>query len=325
MGTEGQLVLAQVPAQIIRNRIGVGIHGVAAGGILCTDVDIDTVLDVVVRTPVRDFAVVADEDRSRAEHIGDRRADPGVELGDQGVGLVDLQEGRIVEIVGRIAGGVAVLEGIHILVTDHQLVGFVDVPVHTGQDVVGTDVDLVLLEILARVADLVGVLIEVDELLGEFGGEILVGRAVFQFDQIVQLEIRLLIGMVGRGIDVRPGILVVLAAQEEEELVLDDRAADGETESLGELLLVLGPFAIRIEILHLFLVAGRRTDHILVGVIGIDRTLDRVRTGLGDGVDGTARETGLAHVERGDDNLDFFDGIQGDRIGIRLAAVGTGR
>ena len=325
MGTKGQFVLAQVPAQVVRNRVRIGVHGVAAGGILRTDVDIDTVLDVVVRTPVRDLAVVADEDRGRAEHVGNRRADPGVEFRDQGIGLVDLQEGRIVEIVGRIAGAVTVLEGIHVLVADHQLVGFVDVPVQARQDVVGTDVDLVLLEILARVADLVGILIETDEFLGKFGGEILVGRTVFQFDHAVQLEVVLLIGVVGRRVNVRPGVLVVLAAQEEEELVLDDRTAHRETEGLGELLLVLGPFAVRIEILHLFLVAGRRTDHVLVGVVGIDRTLDRVRTGLGDGVDGTARETGLAHVERRHDDLDLFDGIQGDRVGVRLAAVGTGR
>ena len=324
MGTEGQLMLSEVPAEVVRDRIGVGIHAVAAGGVFRADVDGNLVLDIVVGSFVRDVAVVADEDRGRTEHVGDRRGEPGVEFEDEGVGLVGLEEGRIVEIIGTIAGRIAVLVGVHVLVAEHQLVGLVDVPVQAGQDVVGTDVDLVLPDALSGVADLVGLLVEVDQFLGQLGIEVVIPGPVFQLDSLGEFLVRVLVGTVGRGVDVRTGVFVIFTAQEEEQLVLDDRAADGETEGLGELLLILGALAVGIEVLDLLLVARGRADQFLVGVVRVGGTFDGIGTGLGDGVDRTAREAGLAHVERCHDDLDFFDGVQGDRVGVGLAAVGTG-
>ena len=120
---------------------------------------------------------------------------------------------------------------------------------------------------------------------------------------------------VERVVDVRIGEIVVLSGHEEEELVLDDRTADGETVGLGHLLLVL------CAVLDIGSRGG--TDEILVEEVGICRTLEGVGTRLGDGVDRTSGETGLTDVERSDYNLDFLNRVKRDRVGACLASVGT--
>ena len=62
--------------------------------------------------------------------------------------------------------------------------------------------------------------------------------------------------------------------------------------------------------------------HELVVVIDIGRSLDGVGTGLGDGVDTTADEVGLADIIRSDDDLHFLDGIDGDRASATRKVVG---
>ena len=52
----------------------------------------------------------------------------------------------------------------------------------------------------------------------------------------------------------------------------------------------------------------------------IGRCLEVVGTALRDGVDVGARETSLAHVERGERNLKLGDGIVGDRLCVGLSA-----
>ena len=62
--------------------------------------------------------------------------------------------------------------------------------------------------------------------------------------------------------------------------------------------------------------------HVLVVVVDVGRSLEGVRTGLGHGVDTTADEVGLAHVERSHHNLHLVDGIHRDR---RTATGQAGR
>ena len=97
---------------------------------------------------------------------------------------------------------------------------------------------------------------------------------------------------------------------EEEQLVLDDRAAQGEA--------VRGlAFRRALEVHAVHPV----TVHVLVLVIDIGRSLERVRTGLGDGVDTAADEVGLTDVIRGHDHLHFLDRVDGDGV----AAARKGR
>ena len=138
-------------------------------------------------------------------------------------------------------------------------------------------------------------------------------------------ERTVLVAVQGRGIGVGVGLGEVLAAGEEEELVLDQRSADGETIGLVQLMRVFGTLGQVPVVQHLLGAARRGADQVFVEEMGIERTLDLIGTGLGDGVDRTARETALAYVEGGDHDLDLLDGIEGDRVGARLAAVGSGR
>ena len=96
----------------------------------------------------------------------------------------------------------------------------------------------------------------------------------------------------------------VLEVDEEEQLVLDDRAAQGHTVGGGAV------FVARAELQAVDRVAA----HHLVAVIDVGAALERVGTGLGDGVDATADEVGLADIVRGDHDLHFLDGIQGDGV-----------
>jgi hypothetical protein len=54
--------------------------------------------------------------------------------------------------------------------------------------------------------------------------------------------------------------------------------------------------------------------HILIIIIEIGRTPERVGARLGDGVDAAAYEIGLAHIVRGYHDLHLVDGFEGDGI-----------
>ena len=99
--------------------------------------------------------------------------------------------------------------------------------------------------------------------------------------------------------------LGILGVHEEEELVLDDGAAEGETVS-GAAVLFAGTGDL--------LTVHGVTLQVLVLVIYISRTLEGVGTGLGDGVHTTADEVGLTNVVGADHNLHFLNGVDGDRV-----------
>ncbi len=92
---------------------------------------------------------------------------------------------------------------------------------------------------------------------------------------------------------------------EEEEFVLHDGAAEGETVG-GAAVLVAGAG-------DLLSVHGV-TLHVLVLVVDVGGTLEGVGTGLGDGVHAAADEVGLANVVGADHNLQFLDGVDGDGV-----------
>ena len=80
---------------------------------------------------------------------------------------------------------------------------------------------------------------------------------------------------------------LLFVVHEEEQLVLDDGTA--QREAVGS----LGLIGTCSQVLAVDAV----TAHVLVAVIGIGSTSERVRTTLGDGIDAAADEVRLAHVE----------------------------
>ena len=95
----------------------------------------------------------------------------------------------------------------------------------------------------------------------------------------------------------------VLEAAEEEEFVLDDGAADScavngaVVGSAGNILTAVNVLATELYVL----------------VVHIAGALEGVGTGLGDGVDAAADEVGLTDIIGRNHNLNFLDGVHGDR------------
>ena len=115
------------------------------------------------------------------------------------------------------------------------------------------------------------------------------------------------LGRVGESRVDRTGVLNVLVihffvSQGEEQLVLDDRAADIEAE-------VLVFERIRNDRAAFDLVTG----HAVVVVKIKDRSVELVRSGLRNDVDGTARELAVLHVKRCKLDCRRSDRVVGDR------------
>ena len=91
-----------------------------------------------------------------------------------------------------------------------------------------------------------------------------------------------------------------LEVYEEEEFVLDDRAAESETVS-GVAVAVAGCSDC--------LAGNHVTAHVLVAVVDVGASFEGVGTRLCDGVDCTSDEVGLANVIRRNHDLHLFDGI----------------
>ena len=91
----------------------------------------------------------------------------------------------------------------------------------------------------------------------------------------------------------------------EEQLVLDNRATQGETVGCHLILLTCARDLLAIDSIAL---------HILVLVIDIGGTLVGVRTRLGDSVHTTTDEVGLTDIVGRNHHLQLLDGIDRDRI-----------
>ena len=323
MRAERDVVLAGEDRQVVGQRVGVAGHRVGTRGVLRAQVEGDLVADVHRGALVGRLAVVADQDRRGAQLVGDHVGEARVELGDQRVGPVGLQVGRVVEVVRGAAGAVFIGVGVRELVAQHQLVGFVDVPVEAREEVDGAVLDLVLGVGLGEVGvGAVRALVFLEHRVGHRRVEDVAVVDVVPDHVLAQGPV--LVAPERRGIGVGIGLGEVFGAREEEELVLDDRGAEGETVGLVQLVLILLALRQVPVVLHLLRRAGGGADQVLVEEVGVEGTLDLVGTGLRDGVDGAAGEAGLAHVEGRDHDLYLLDGVQRNRVGARLAAVGAG-
>ena len=102
----------------------------------------------------------------------------------------------------------------------------------------------------------------------------------------------------------RVGRVLILSVDEEEELVFDDRSAEREAVRLG---------AFASAVAEVVTVDGVPAQA-LVAVVGVGRTLEGVRTRLGDGVDAAAHEVRLAHIEGRYNHLKLLDSVERDRV-----------
>ena len=253
------------------------------------------VLDVGVRDQelvgnlVREAGVQVRGDRPEVVHLVVQR------VGEHEAVLGDHAEAH----VGHVAGGgrSRPLVVVRVVVPEGQVVLLADVPVDAGEEL---QVALVLVVVVVGTRIVVVVLDEeVPHLLGL--GDLDTGdHAGLVLDAVLG---RTPLDDLGRARG-------ALGVDEEEQLVLDDRAAQGEA--------VRGlAFRGTLEVHAVDAVAV----HVLVLVIGISRPLERVRTGLRDGVDTAADEVRLTDVVRGHDHLHFLDGVDGNRV----AAARQGR
>jgi hypothetical protein len=148
----------------------------------------------------------------------------------------------------------------------------------------------------------VGVL--VDDLVARAGTR----EGVLRGEDVVELIDRRLRHVCVGAADVRParGLLQMLElrAHEEERLVLYDRAADGAAELL----------------LRVVTQVGLRAREALVARVAEHRAMQLVRSATRHGVDEQAAEVALAHVKRRQQDLILLHGVEGNRLGVRLAA-----
>ena len=166
----------------------------------------------------------------------------------------------------------------------------VDVPVHAGHEFPVGNLHRIVLVAAGVVAE---VLLQerLDRLhLGDGGAVVLRAGAV--------LLVLRLAGQPRRAGGLGPFVLEI---GEDEELVLDDRRSDRESERVAHLLLQLQLAAV---------VFGALQGVALIVVVG--RDFEVVRTALGHGVDRAARETALTHVVGGHRDRNLLEGVERD-------------
>ena len=301
MSTERDGVVTLVPRKVVGNGKDILIELVCIRAILVTEIYGGLAVRVVRRIAYRDrhggsavgsgcLTRVTNAGVTYTQLVRNRVADARLQLGYQRMGLVTLIIAGIVEVVRARRSVVLVGRSAAIVVAQHHLVVIVDVPVQS-HNVGRPDLGRVLAE----------------------AGSVVTRKFLVLLADLVELIHR------NEAVDVvliihRSGslVLVILATHEEEELVLHQRAAEGETVGLSALLGIL-------------LARGTLTHEVVVTEVGVGRTAERVGTRLGYGVDTAARETALANVIGGDYNLNLLDGLHRDGVGRGLTAVGSRR
>ena len=177
-----------------------------------------------------------------------------------------------------------------VVVANGQLVAVVDVPVHACQQLqvalvgreVGKGTSVVAVLLLGKLLHTLHV--------GHGGvGEVLLLAALTVYRRSPAYSYR--------------GRSLVLGIGEEEELVLDDGAAECGTVSSASVAVACTGDGLSVNYI---------TTHVLVVVVYVGSTLELVGTRLGNGIHTTADEVGLANVEGRDNNLKFLDSINRD-------------
>ena len=312
-GASGKSVGTQVEGQVVlhvENRV---LHTVVVGEELVTEGGIrDEVAGAVVTVghdvDVREraglgTALVVDVGVGRNEAVGNRVGETAVELAGDGPDIILLAVHVVGERLGLLAGtvetlvAVVVIAGVavrsipvairRVVVAEAELVGIGDVPVNAGQELA-----------VLRTA---GIAVEGTRIV-----------AVFVLELVSDLVEDTGLRGIGTDLDLLFRLFLHFEVHEEEELVLHDRATEGEAVDEVGLRLAVA------QILAPELVATES----LVGVIGVGRTLEGVGTGLGDGVDAAAHEVGLTDVIGSHDQLDLLDGVEGNRGAAAREGVG---
>ena len=151
----------------------------------------------------------------------------------------------------------------------------IDVPVQTGQDTVSRCLHVVTLP--GTSGQTIGLLHVVRETLQLLELRTTVGRSV---------RCRT---VTGEGVRTNSHVILILTVHEEEQLILDDRTAEGQT------------ISIIVTVIHgEYGVGDTVTLQRSTGDVGIKATLELVGTTLGDSVDTTTGESALTNVVRGD-------------------------
>ena len=290
---DGDLVTAVVHREVVLNLEDVGIELIVVGVGLGTE-------DRIARSVFEDVdlreetavhvAIVAQTRVSHLQRVGHVVVDRRVPVGHDDVeivvrAVVARREGHGIGVgaasVGRSARRRRCVRiiGFQVVVLQREGIPIVDIPVDTRRKTIGPRLGLRQI-VTARI---------VVELIAE------------KFGQIVQIGSR--DTRIGQTVRDRFVLTVQLAVDEEEELVLHDRAAQAHT------VLTIG------ELRHLTDIVAHAVA-LQLGTLGIHigRSVPLVGTRLGHRVDTAAREAAVAHVVGSDHHLHLLDRFERDGL-----------
>ena len=311
--TCGDLVCTDGVDQVVLDGEDVVVHTVVPGEELITERHVRlpfcAVLldDINVRERGRlGTADVVDLGVGDEQLLGEVVREAAVVVEGEGLHLVVLRvhvvgerHGLVTDTVGTVQtvtgiGGVAVRavpSGIlGVVVTEADAVVTVDVPVEAGEDL---HIGLVAGEVGEGTGIITVFVLHISlDSLEVFSGTTGNAGIVVSFAALV-----------GTVLNHLTGIALMLEVCEEEEFVLDNRATDRCADHAVR-------FSLAVAAVDTCYGVAAES---LVAVVAVHGTLEGVGTGLGDCVDATADEVGLADIVGSDHDLDFLKCIHGDR------------
>ena len=304
VGSEGECVVSAKPCEVVLYGVDVLVKSISHRRIFVSDVHGSTVAAHSINGHTGEWsargALVANTHVGSTCLVAEGWREPTLELGDERVGL----RLEVVEMVKCVDGGDVALSkallGSHKTPSNGELVEVVKVPVEF-------QTSLIALDIAACVSIFAVV------------GHALVGCQFLHLRKDV-------VGEVGRHLRalgakcILVGILLVgaLVVGKEEEFVFHDGTAQREAEEIFLFILV----RVRIGTVGVLIVL---THKLLIVAIAICATMEVVGTALGDGVDGTSRETSLTNVIGSHVDLNLLYGLHTDGLGSCLTAIATAR
>ena len=291
MRTKGNVVVAQIPREIVFQHPDILFKSIQPRRIFGTDVDVfvsccfnfgyrivcaNLAHSHIGRT-VRDVAAVAHHGQSHAQLVVKRTAEVRVKFGHKRVHVVYALIATVYEVIRVVARADFVFIRVVKLIAQRELVVVVDVPVDAAheRECARSDVGTAIIFPYSRYR-----FVSVGYGLGHVQGhEIAWGTGVVRS---------------------RVSVFLILGTCKEEKFVFHDGTAKGSTKSLGRLVLVF--------LFHPCVLVPSSIE-VLIGVVGVGRGFKFVRSRLGNGVDGTASKTALADVERRGHHLYLLNGV----------------
>ena len=324
--TGHEVVDASGPAELVRHHDGMHVAEVAIGERIRTERGEDGLvrLTLLVHIVLQDVhgREVATHEAARlilvrpggTEHIGGLAVEKtGIELGGDGgevlllvvaAGLEELRIGRrtavvvpVVRIrVDRVHGarrGVRV-ERMGVADPEVQLVVGIDNPVQAAHDLIVRGAQGIAL-VTAGIVTVLGLECRKDIFHEGLGRTDDVG---------IRNEIR--VHPAGSGahdlVGTGHGVGRVLGVDEEEDFVLDDGTAHGETDGVVQERRPVQVFTLNFI-----------TTDLVRSIVVVGGSMELVRTALRDGVDRAAGKAGVTDIERSDVHAHLLDGVEGDR------------